>query len=116
MDVLEEPAQRFQAEQQATGHLIGSQRPDHMLIHGQDVAQAAIEWSLLIDCSAARRLADELHHIHADADDVRIGGGKQCTLPFGRLPAVAQSSPMTSKKYPRAAARSVSARPTASCT
>jgi hypothetical protein len=75
-DHLEDPAQRFETEQQATGHLIGSKRPDHMLIHGQDVAQAAIQWSLLIDCAAACRLVDELHHIHANADDVRIGCGE----------------------------------------
>ena len=75
-DSLEEPAERFETEQQAAGHLVGSQRPDDMLIHGQDVAQAAIEWSLLIDCRAARRLVDELHHIRADADDVWIGAGE----------------------------------------
>src|SRR6516162_2563739 len=34
---LEKPAQRFETEQQATGHLVGSQRPDHMLIGCQDV-------------------------------------------------------------------------------
>jgi hypothetical protein len=36
--LLKEPAERFEAEQQAAGHLIGSRRPDHMLIHCQDVA------------------------------------------------------------------------------
>src|SRR5262249_25681621 len=43
---LKEPAKRFEADQQAAGHLVGSRRPDHMLIHCQNVAQAAIEWSL----------------------------------------------------------------------
>jgi hypothetical protein len=51
----EEPAQWFETEQQATGHLVGSQCPDDMLVHCQDVAQAAIEWSLLIDGSAPCR-------------------------------------------------------------
>jgi hypothetical protein len=45
---LKEPAERFEIEQQTTGHLVGSQRSDHMLIHRQDIAQAAIEWSLLV--------------------------------------------------------------------
>ena len=40
---LEKPAERLKTEQQPTGHLVGSQCPDHMLIHRQDVAQAAIE-------------------------------------------------------------------------
>ena len=71
-----EPAEWFETEQQTTGHLVGSQRPDHMLIHCQDVAQAAIKGSLLIDCPAACRLVDELHHIDANADDVRICGGE----------------------------------------
>src|SRR5215471_16855626 len=48
-----------------------------MLIHCQDVAQAAIERSLLVYRRAACRLVDELHHIDADADDVRIGAGEQ---------------------------------------
>src|SRR3984893_19166885 len=69
---LEEPAQGFETEQQATGHLVGSQGPDHVLIHCQNVAQAAIEGCLLIDCRAACRLVDELHYIDADANDVRI--------------------------------------------
>ena len=60
-----------------------------MLIHGQDVAQAAIERSLLINCRAACRLVDELHHIHADADDVRISGGEQCKL---NVPGYANTS------------------------
>ena len=72
----EEPAERFETEQQATGHLIGSKRPDHVLVHRQNVAQAAIEWSLLIDCSATCRLVNKLHHIDADANDVRIGRGE----------------------------------------
>jgi len=36
--LLKEPAERLEAEQQAAGHLIGSRRPDHMLIHCQYVA------------------------------------------------------------------------------
>jgi len=64
-----------------------------MLIHRQDVAQAAIEWPLLIDCPAACRLVDQLHYLDADADDVRIGAGEQCKLPFRRLPAVGQGRP-----------------------
>src|SRR5262245_46796938 len=72
----QEPAERLETEQQTTGHLVGSQRPDHMLIHRQDVAQAAIERSLLIDCPAACRLVDELHDLHADADDMGVGGGE----------------------------------------
>jgi hypothetical protein len=47
-----------------------------MLVHCEDVAQAAVERSLLIDSSAARCLIGELHHIHADTDDVRIGAGE----------------------------------------
>src|SRR6266478_7977381 len=73
---LKEPAERLETEQQATGHLVGSQRPDYVLIHCQNVAQAAIEWSFLIDCCAARGLVDELHDIDADPDHVRIGAGK----------------------------------------
>ena len=83
---LEEPAQRFETEEQATCHLVGSQGPDDVLVHCQDVAQAAVEWTLLIDGSAPCRLVDELHHIDADADDVRIGAGEQCKLPLGGLP------------------------------
>src|SRR6516164_1009735 len=72
---LKEPAEWFETKQRATGHLVGAQCPDDMLVHCQDVAQAAVEWTLLIDRSAARRLIDKLHHIDADADDVRKGGG-----------------------------------------
>jgi hypothetical protein len=73
---LKEPAERLETERQAAGHLVGSQRPDHMLVHCQDVAQAAIEWSLLVDCATSCRLVDELHDLDADADDVRIGSGE----------------------------------------
>src|SRR5215472_12360161 len=31
-DHLQEPAERFETEQQATSHLVCSQRPDHMLV------------------------------------------------------------------------------------
>jgi hypothetical protein len=73
---LEEPAERFETEQQPGGHLVGSQSPDDMLVHCQDVAQATVEWTLLIDRSAAYRLVDELHHIDANADNVRIGASE----------------------------------------
>ena len=36
--LLKEPAERFEAEQQATGHLIDLRPPDHMLIYCHDVA------------------------------------------------------------------------------
>ena len=49
-----------------------------MLVHCQDVAQAAIEWSLLIDRPASCRFVDQLQHLDADADDVRKGAGEQC--------------------------------------
>src|SRR5438477_1348197 len=75
-DQLEEPAKRFETEQQATRHLVGSQCPDHMLVHCQDVAQTAIERSLLIDRRTACRLVDELDYVNANADDVRTGTGE----------------------------------------
>jgi len=46
---LEQPAERFEAEQQATSHFVGSQSPDDMLVHRQDIGQAAVERTLLID-------------------------------------------------------------------
>src|SRR5258707_1555581 len=89
----EEPAERFETEQQATGHLVGSWRPDHVLIHRQNVAQAAIEWPLLITRGATCRPGDELHHLHTDADDMRIGAGEYGELPVGGLSTVEQSRP-----------------------
>ncbi len=50
----EQPAQGLKAEQQAPRHLVGSRGGDHVLVHCQDVAQAAIEWTLLIDHRTAR--------------------------------------------------------------
>jgi|SRR6516162_1068940 len=38
--------ERLETEQQPTGHLVGSQYPHHVLIHCEDVAQAAIEWDM----------------------------------------------------------------------
>src|SRR3984957_11661828 len=64
-----------------------------MLIHRQNVAQAAIERPLLIDCSAARRLVDELHHVDAYPDDMRVGAGEQRELFLGWLSAVEQGRP-----------------------
>src|ERR1700686_2157372 len=64
-----------------------------MLVHCQDVAKAAIEWSLLIDRGAARRLVDELHHLDADAHNVRIGAGEKGKLPLRWLPAVEKGRP-----------------------
>src|SRR5262249_8638639 len=72
----EKPAQGFETQQQATGHLVGPWRPDDMLVHRQQVAQEAIERAVLINSGAARRFVDKLHGIDAGADDVRIKAGE----------------------------------------
>ena len=75
-DRLKQPAEWFETEQQTTCHLVGSQCPDDVLVHCQDIAQAAIKGPLLIDGPAACRLVGKLHHLDANADDVRKGGGE----------------------------------------
>jgi hypothetical protein len=47
----------------------------------------------LINRSTPCRLADELHHIDAGADDVRIGASEQCNLPIRGLPVIEQGRP-----------------------
>ena len=69
---LKQPPQGLEAEQQAARHLIGSRRGDHVLVRRQDVAQAAIERSFLVNRSTACRFVDELHRLHANSDGVRV--------------------------------------------
>jgi hypothetical protein len=64
--------QRLEAEQQAARHLVGSRCANHVLVHRQDVAKAAIERALLIGRCTACRLIDELHRLDAHADGVGI--------------------------------------------
>src|SRR5262245_27422417 len=66
----EEPAQRFEAEQQPAGHFVGAQRADYVLVHRQHVAQTAIKWPLLIDRTTTGGLVDKLHYRDASADDM----------------------------------------------
>jgi hypothetical protein len=70
--VLKQPPQRLKAEQQAAGHLVGSRCGDYVLVRCQDIAQAAIERSLLIDRRAACRFVDELNDFHAKPNAVGI--------------------------------------------
>jgi len=71
-DEQKNPPQGLEAEQQAACHLVGSRCGDHLLVRCQDVVQAAIARSLLIDRSTACRLADELHQVAANSNRVRI--------------------------------------------
>ena len=68
---LKEPAKRFETERQAARHLVGSRCGDQVLVRCQDVAQASIERSLLIDRCTAGRFVDELHHLHATVEQAR---------------------------------------------
>ena len=70
-------AQRLEAEQQPAGHLVGSHCADHVLVHRQNVSQAAIERSPLIDGCATCRLLNELHYLDASANGMRIQRRKQ---------------------------------------
>jgi len=73
---LKQPPQGLEAEQQAARHLVGSRCGDYVLVRRQDVAQAAIERSLLVNRSTACRFVDELHRLDANSNGMRIKGGE----------------------------------------
>jgi len=61
---LKEPAKRFETEQQAARHLVGSRCGNHVWFAVR-MSRRRRERSLLIDRCTAGRFVDELHHLHA---------------------------------------------------
>ncbi len=69
---LEKPSQRLHTKQQTACHFVSSRRTDHMLIHRQDITQAAVQRSLLVDRRTSSSLEHKLHNVRASPDNIRM--------------------------------------------